>query len=123
MTSSPVITGLPNAQAPRNSGVCAGIADYFGVAPAGVRIAAVVGVPHEKWEERPILIIESHDDAEISTEAVLAYLEPQIVKWWMPDAVIFDAVPLTATGKIDKKTLRDRYRDHLLELTISAANS
>ena len=38
------------------------------------------------------------------------YLEPQIVKWWMPDAVIFDSVPLTATGKIDKKTLRDRYR-------------
>ena len=97
--------------------------ENIAVACPGVRIAAVVGVPHEKWEERPILIIESHDDAEISTEAVLAYLEPQIVKWWMPDAVIFDAVPLTATGKIDKKTLRDRYRDHLLELTISAANS
>ena len=97
--------------------------ENIAVACPGVRIAAVVGVPHEKWEERPILIIESHDDAEISTEAVLAYLEPQIVKWWMPDAVIFDAVPLTATGKIDKKTLRDRYRDHLLEMTISAANS
>jgi fatty-acyl-CoA synthase len=81
----------------------------------GVRIAAVVGVAHEKWEERPILIIEGHDDADVRAETVLAYLEPQIVKWWMPDAVIFDSVPLTATGKIDKKTLRDRYRDHLIE--------
>ena len=45
---------------------------------------------------------------------MLAHLEPHIVKWWMPDAVIFDRVPLTATGKIDKKRLRERYRDHLL---------
>ena len=89
----------------------------------GVRIAAVVGVPHEKWEERPILIIEGHDDADVRAETVLAYLEPQIVKWWMPDAVIFDSVPLTATGKIDKKTLRDRYRDHLIEREENQANA
>jgi len=89
----------------------------------GVRIAAVVGVPHEKWEERPILIIEGHDDADVRAETVLAYLEPQIVKWWMPDAVIFDSVPLTATGKIDKKTLRDRYRDHLIEREESQADA
>ena len=89
----------------------------------GVRIAAVVGVTHEKWEERPILIIEPHDDTEICIETVLAFLEPQIVKWWMPDAVIIDSVPLTATGKIDKKTLRDRYRDHLIELEESAADA
>ena len=89
----------------------------------GVRIAAVVGVAHEKWEERPILIIEGHDDADVRAETVLAYLEPQIVKWWMPDAVIFDSVPLTATGKIDKKTLRDRYRDHLIEREENQANA
>ena len=89
----------------------------------GVRIAAVVGVAHEKWEERPILIIEGHDDADVRAETVLAYLEPQIVKWWMPDAVIFDSVPLTATGKIDKKTLRDRYRDHLIEREESQADA
>ncbi|WP_413043572.1 long-chain fatty acid--CoA ligase [Pseudomonas sp. YJ42] len=91
--------------------------ENIAVACPGVRIAAVVGVTHEKWEERPILIIEAHDDAEVCAEAILAYLEPQIVKWWMPDAVIFDSVPLTATGKIDKKTLRDRYRNHLLEMS------
>ncbi|WP_446730879.1 long-chain fatty acid--CoA ligase [Pseudomonas sp. SST3] len=88
----------------------------------GVRIAAVVGVVHPKWEERPVLIIEPHDDADICAEAVLSYLEPQIVKWWMPDAVIIDTVPLTATGKIDKKTLRDRYRSHLMDTTAAAAS-
>ena len=82
----------------------------------GVRIAAVVGVTHPKWEERPVLIIEPHDGVEICVTTVLGHLEPHIVKWWMPDAVIIDTVPLTATGKIDKKRLRDRYRSYLLDL-------
>jgi fatty-acyl-CoA synthase len=55
-------------------------------------------------------VIERHDDANVSAEDVLAYLEPRIVKWWTPDAVVFDTVPLTATGKIDKKVLRERYK-------------
>ncbi|MCQ2030672.1 long-chain fatty acid--CoA ligase [Pseudomonas zhaodongensis] len=97
--------------------------ENIAVACPGVRIAAVVGVPHEKWEERPILIIEPHDDAEFHTETVLAFLEPQIVKWWMPDAVIIDRVPLTATGKIDKKTLRDRYRSYLIDMATDATSA
>ncbi len=80
----------------------------------GVKIAAVVGVFHPKWEERPLLVIEPHDDVEICVKRVLAHLEPNIVKWWMPDAVVIDQVPLTATGKINKKVLRERYRDHLV---------
>jgi acyl-CoA synthetase (AMP-forming)/AMP-acid ligase II len=79
------------------------------VACPGVRIAAVVGVPHPKWEERPILVIEPHEGADLRKEAVLDYLAPRIVKWWTPDAIVFDTVPLTATGKIDKKVLRQRY--------------
>ena len=75
----------------------------------GVRIAAVVGVPHPKWEERPVLVIEAHKDTPVSKDDVLAYLAPKIVKWWTPDLVILAEVPLTATGKIDKKTLRERY--------------
>lgn len=75
----------------------------------GVKIAAVVGVHHPKWEERPILVIEAHDGITLSPDAVNQYLAPHIAKWWMPDLVIFDAVPLTATGKIDKKVLRQRY--------------
>jgi acyl-CoA synthetase (AMP-forming)/AMP-acid ligase II len=85
----------------------------------GVRIAAVVAARHPKWEERPILIIEAHEGAELSRESVLAYLEPRIVKWWTPDDVLFAKVPLTATGKIAKKVLREAYRDHLLPKSIS----
>lgn len=80
----------------------------------GVKIAAVVAARHPKWEERPILIIEAHDGVELSRERVLAYLAQRIVKWWMPDDVLFAKVPLTATGKIDKKVLREAYRDHLM---------
>jgi acyl-CoA synthetase (AMP-forming)/AMP-acid ligase II len=80
----------------------------------GVKIAAVVGVVHPKWEERPILLVEPHEGAVVMHEQVLAFLAPHIPKWWMPDAVIFDRLPLTATGKVEKKRLRDRYRDYLL---------
>jgi fatty-acyl-CoA synthase len=79
----------------------------------GVRIAAVVGVPHPKWEERPVLVIERHDGAVVNEGEIYAFLESRIVKWWRPDAVFFDTVPLTATGKIDKKALRMRYADAL----------
>ena len=80
----------------------------------GVKIAAVIGVAHPKWEERPLLIIEAHDGASLEPSMVLRYLAPRIVKWWTPDDVILAQVPLTATGKIDKKKIRDQYRDHLL---------
>jgi acyl-CoA synthetase (AMP-forming)/AMP-acid ligase II len=79
----------------------------------GVKIAAVIGVPHPKWEERPLLVIEAHDGADVTKAAVLDYLAPRIVKWWTPDDVVFAAVPLTATGKIDKKVLRAAWRSHL----------
>ncbi|HSW14457.1 MAG TPA: long-chain fatty acid--CoA ligase [Solimonas sp.] len=80
----------------------------------GVKLAAAVGVPHPRWEERPILVIEALPGHAPTREAVLQYLAPHIVKWWTPDDVVFANVPLTATGKIDKKQLRERYRDHLL---------
>ena len=75
----------------------------------GVKVAAVVGVFHPKWEERPVLIVEPHDGTELTETEVLDFLAPHIVKWWMPDRLIFAPVPLTATGKIDKKRLRDLY--------------
>ena len=80
----------------------------------GVKIAAVIGVAHPKWEERPLLIIEAHAGQAVTRKDVLDYLTPHIAKWWTPDDVIFAAIPLTATGKIDKKVLRDAYRDHLM---------
>jgi fatty-acyl-CoA synthase len=84
--------------------------ENIAVACPGVKIAAVIGVAHPKWEERPVLVIEAHEGAVITEAEVLAYLQPRIAKWWTPDAVVFAPVPLTATGKIDKKVLRERYR-------------
>jgi 3-(methylthio)propionyl---CoA ligase len=83
------------------------------VARPGVKVAAVAGVFHPKWEERPILIIEVMDGITLNEADIAAWLEPHIVKWWMPDRIIFDTVPLTATGKIDKKVIRDKYGDVL----------
>jgi acyl-CoA synthetase (AMP-forming)/AMP-acid ligase II len=88
--------------------------ENIAVACPGVKIAAVVGVPHPKLEERPLLVIEAHDGETLSEADVFAWLEPRIVKWWKPDKVIFASVPLTATGKIDKKVLRGRYADALM---------
>jgi acyl-CoA synthetase (AMP-forming)/AMP-acid ligase II len=81
----------------------------------GVKIAAVIGVPHPKWEERPVLVVECHEGVVLSEDEVQAFLEPRIVKWWKPDKVVFASVPLTATGKIDKKVLRGRYSGVLSE--------
>ena len=70
-------------------------------------------VPHPKWEERPVLVIETHPGEALDHHAVIDFLKPRVAKWWLPDAVEFAPVPLTATGKIDKKVLRERYRDRL----------
>lgn len=83
------------------------------VAHLAVAIAAVVGVPHPKWEERPILLVELHEGATLTAQMMPEHLSPHMPKCWLPDAVIEDCVPVTATGKIDKRTLRDRYADHL----------
>jgi 3-(methylthio)propionyl---CoA ligase len=83
------------------------------VACPGVRVAAVAGVFHPKWEERPVLIIETMGDVALTEADVAAWLEPRIVKWWMPDRILFDTVPMTATGKIDKKAIRNKYGDVL----------
>ncbi len=75
----------------------------------GVRIAAVIGVPHPKWEERPLLVIEPMEGRAPTASDVLAHLATRVVKWWLPDEIVFGPVPLTATGKIDKKALRETY--------------
>jgi fatty-acyl-CoA synthase len=79
----------------------------------GVKVAAVVGVPHPKWEERPLLVVETHEGADVTREDLLGRLAERVARWQLPDDVVFAPVPLTATGKIDKKVLREAYRDHL----------
>jgi len=76
----------------------------------GVAEAAVIGVAHPKWTERPLLIIVRKPDSTVSAEDILAYLDGKIATWWMPDAVEFiDEIPHTATGKIQKMVLREQF--------------
>ena len=81
----------------------------------GVANAAVIGVVHPKWDERPLLIIQPKPGAELTKEGVLKFLEGKIAKWWTPDDVQFvDAIPLGATGKINKLALREQFKDYKL---------
>lgn len=82
---------------------------------AGVAEAAVIGLPHPKWDERPLLVIVKKPGASVSKDDVLAHLKDKIAKWWMPDDVVFvDAIPHTATGKIQKTALREQFKDYRL---------
>ena len=77
--------------------------------------AAVIGVAHPKWTERPLLIVIRAEEEELSKEDMLSYLEGKIAKWWMPDDVVFvDEIPHTATGKIKKIELRKQFADYRL---------
>lgn len=69
--------------------------------------SAVIGIYHEKWQERPVAFVVLEPGADLSEDDIKAFLEDRIAKWWMPDRVIFiDEVPKTGTGKFDKKVLR-----------------
>ncbi len=74
--------------------------------------AAVIGIAHPKWDERPLLIVVPKSGAPQDSTALLAHLKGKIAKWWMPNAVVFvDEIPHTATGKILKTELRRRFAD------------
>ncbi len=75
--------------------------------------AAVIGLPHERWGERPLLVVVRRPGQELTAEQMLDFLREKVAKWWLPDAVVFaDAIPLTATGKIYKLKLRETYADY-----------
>jgi len=77
--------------------------------------AAVVGVRHAKWEERPLMIIVPEPGKEPDKDALREFLRDKVAKWWLPDDFVFvEALPLTATGKIKKLALRERYVDYLM---------
>jgi len=78
-----------------------------------VQEAAVIGVSHPKWTERPLLIVIPVEGSSPDKASVLSSLEGKIAKWWIPEDCIFVAeIPHTATGKISKKDLRDRFKDY-----------
>jgi fatty-acyl-CoA synthase len=81
----------------------------------GVAEAAVIGVAHPKWTERPLLIVVRAEGAELEKEDILGWLEGKIAKWWIPDDVVFvDEIPHTATGKTKKIELRKQFKDYEL---------
>ena len=89
--------------------------ENLAIAHPAVANAAVIGVAHPKWDERPLLIVALKPGARVTREELLAFYEGKIAKWWTPDDVQFvDAIPLGATGKILKTRLREQFRDYRL---------
>jgi acyl-CoA synthetase (AMP-forming)/AMP-acid ligase II len=85
------------------------------VGAPGVAEAAVIGIAHPKWDERPLLLVRKKDGATVTKESILTYLDGKIAKWWTPDDVlIVETLPHTATGKLLKTELRHQYRDYKL---------
>ena len=79
----------------------------------GVVEAAVIGIPHPQWEERPLLIVVPSTSEPATAKAVLSFLEGKIAKWWMPDDVVFvESLTYGATGKVQKMELRRRFAGH-----------
>ena len=75
--------------------------------------AAVIGIRHPKWDERPLLVVVMKTGEAIGKDDMLGYMRGKIANWWMPDDVVFvDEIPHTATGKIQKTTLRERFKDY-----------
>lgn len=85
------------------------------IAHPGLAEAAVIGVRHEKWQERPLLVAVRAEDSDVTREDVLQFLEERVAKWWLPDDVVFvDELPHGATGKLQKAKLRDDFKDYKL---------
>jgi fatty-acyl-CoA synthase len=82
-----------------------------------VREAAVVGIPDDRWDERPLACVVVHDGADVTVADLKAYLEERVAKWWLPERWAFvDEVPKTSVGKFSKKDLRAAYADGDLEI-------
>ncbi len=77
--------------------------------------SAVIGVAHPKWQERPLLVVVKKPGQDITREQMLEFLAGKVAKWWLPDDVVFvDALPHTATGKLQKTALRETFKDYRL---------
>ena len=84
--------------------------------------AAVIAAFHPRWQERPLLIVTRRPESTLDRETLLAFLKPSVASWWLPDDVVFvPEMPMTATGKIHKLRLRERFRDYRLPTAERAA--
>ncbi len=84
--------------------------------------AAVIGIHHPKWDERPLLVIVLKKDQTATKEELIEFMQGKIAKWWLPDDVVFvPEIPHTATGKIQKMALRERFREYVFPTAATAA--
>jgi fatty-acyl-CoA synthase len=87
--------------------------ENLAVGHPAVAEAAVIGVYHPKWDERPLLIVQLKQDQKATREEILKFMDGKIAKWWMPDDVAFvEGIPHTATGKILKTALREQFKSY-----------
>jgi fatty-acyl-CoA synthase len=85
------------------------------MAHPGVKEAAVVGVSHPKWDERPLLVVVKKPDAQLTREELLEFFQGKVAKWWIPDDVVFvEELPHTATGKLLKTKIREDFKGYKL---------
>jgi 3-(methylthio)propionyl---CoA ligase len=88
--------------------------ENIAMAHPAVQEAAAIGVPHPKWDERPLLVVVKKPDATLSAKELIAFYDGKVAKWMLPDDVVFvDQLPHTATGKLLKTKLREEHREHL----------
>jgi len=89
--------------------------ENIAVGHPGVFEAAVIGVAHPKWDERPLLVAVRNEGSDVTAEDLLKFYEGKVAKWWIPDDVAFvDELPHTATGKLLKMDLRDKFEGYAL---------
>ena len=89
--------------------------ENLAVGHPAVAEAAVIGVRHPKWDERPLLIVVAKPDMTVTRDDILTYMAGKVASWWIPDDVAFvDRIPHTATGKIQKTALRERFKNYIL---------
>jgi acyl-CoA synthetase (AMP-forming)/AMP-acid ligase II len=101
----------------KSGGEWIGTIDLENIAMAhpAVLQAACIGVAHPKWDERPLLLVVKRPGFEVTASEVLAFFEGKVARFWLPDDVAFiDALPMGATGKIQKNKLREQFRHHKL---------
>ena len=89
--------------------------ENIAMAHPAVAMAACIAAKHPKWDERPLLVVVKKAGADLTRDEMLAFYDGKIAKWWTPDDVVFiDAIPLGATGKMQKIKLREQFKDHVL---------
>ncbi|MGB2811090.1 MAG: fatty acid--CoA ligase, partial [Mycobacterium sp.] len=87
------------------------------IAHPSVREAAVVGVPDERWQERPLAAVVLEEGAKVTPAELREFLADKVVRWWLPERwTMLEAIPRTSVGKYDKKTIRARYAENAYDV-------